>query len=99
MQYNVILYSTLLIPGRFTPGRDRVQAPETYDAFADVTLDILCDGTFDEGVTDFIRTTVRNLQQFCREDGEDHTRPAESDIDRLQDFALEWCKHHQGPIL
>jgi hypothetical protein len=79
-------------------GGNWMEAPGTYDAFAEVTVSILCDGTLDKATTDFVQTTVSDLKRFCRGEEETCVRPDESDVDRLADLALEWCKKHAEPI-
>lgn len=79
-------------------GGNWLEAPDTYDAYAELTVVVLCDGSLGEETAAFVRRTVTGLQRYCRDEGETAGGPDYSDVGRLADLALEWCKCHPYPL-
>lgn len=81
---------------RSSGGGNWPETPGTYDAYADLAVAVLADGTLGEGVAEFVRLTVTALRCYCRENAGDP--PADRDVDRLTDLALDWCRTHPYPV-
>jgi hypothetical protein len=79
-------------------GGNWMEDPDTYDAYADLVVAVLCDGMLEGSKTEFARKTVTELRRYCHDMDETSPRPDYSDVDRLTDLAVEWCRLHPRPI-
>lgn len=73
-------------------GGNWMEDPDTYNAYADLVLTVLCDGTLTEQQTVLARKTITDLRRFCHNEDGASAGPDYSDVDQLADLALEWCK-------
>lgn len=77
-------------------GGNWLEHPETYGAYADTIVTVLCDGTLAPEATVWVRHTINQLRRCCTERGTDLISAWE--VDRLPDVALDWCRLHPEPI-
>jgi hypothetical protein len=70
---------------------------QEYEAYCDLVLRYLCDGTFDERLSDVVRNAIGSLRRWmnCEIAGADRVADL---VGNLRPLAYHWCRLHADPI-